>query len=94
MFLDDYGMDADDIFTMNYTWRNPGIILDAANHLTASMRHDSNAGSTAGPSDPLGRRLRAEAQEVAVKKLSYVNRKTMLCLGLRATGRGPRKRMP
>ncbi len=82
MFLDDYGMDADDIFTMNYTWRNPGIILDAANHLTASMRRDSNAGSIAGPSDPLGRRLRAEAQEVAVKKLSYVSRKNDAVLGL------------
>ena len=82
MFLDDYGMDADDIFTMNYTWRNPGIILDAANHLTASMRRNSNAGSIAGPSDPLGRRLRAEAQEVAVKKLSYVSRKNDAVLGL------------
>lgn len=76
MFLDDYGMEESQIHKMTYTRRNPAIILDAANRLTAGMRRPAP--------DPLGRTATSVRKEVPVEKLEPTDPKEEAVLGLMA----------
>lgn len=76
MFLDDYGMEEGQIHKMTYTRRNPAIILDAANRLTAGMRRPTP--------DPLGRTATLTRKEVPVEKLEPTDPKEEAVLGLMA----------
>lgn len=74
LFLKDYGMKEEEIERMSYTWRNPALVLDAANRLTNPIRSDR--------ADPLRQTSAITRQEVSVDQLSYIDSKDDATVGL------------